>query len=152
MSYCPKCGSELKPDSRFCPACGAPVNETAAPRAAQTAQDDQPDCNKWFGVLAYLGPVLFVPMFVKKDSKFAQFHVRQGFNLLLFYIASIILRYTLGIIPYVGTYFFRYVIAVAQIGIGVFAIIGIVNALRGKMNPLPLFGDKLDLLKMIFKV
>lgn len=148
MSYCPKCGSELKPDSRFCPACGNPVAQANAPRAAAS---DTPDCNKWFGVLAYLGPVLFVPMFVKKDSKFAQFHVRQGFNLLVFWIASIVLRYTLGIIPYVGTYFFRYVINVAQIGICVFAIIGIVNALRGKMNPLPWFGDKLDLLKTIFK-
>lgn len=148
MSYCPKCGAELKPDSRFCPACGNPVAGTSAPRAAET---DTPDCNKWFGVLAYLGPVLFVPMFVKKDSKFAQFHVRQGFNLLVFWIASILLRWTLGIIPYVGTYFFRYVISIAMIGICVFSVIGIVNALRGKMNPLPLFGDKIDLLKMIFK-
>ena len=148
MSYCPKCGAELKPDSRFCPTCGNPVSEAAAPRAAA---NDQPDCNKWFGVLAYLGPVLFVPMFVKKNSKFAQFHVRQGFNLLVFWIASIILRYTIGIIPYVGTYFFRYVIGVAQIGIAVFAIIGIINALRGKMNPLPWFGEKLDLLKTLFK-
>ena len=149
MSYCPKCGSELKPDSRFCPACGNPVPAANAPRA--TAAEEAPDCNKWFGVLAYLGPVLFVPMFVKKDSKFAQFHVRQGFNLLVFWIASIVLRYTIGIIPYVGTYFFKYVISVAQIGIAVFAIIGIINALRGKMNPLPLFGSKLDLLKLIFK-
>ena len=148
MSYCPKCGAELNPDSRFCPACGNPVSSAEAPRAAS---GDTPDCNKWFGVLAYLGPVLFVPMFVKKDSKFAQFHVRQGFNLLVFWIASIVLRYTLGIIPYVGTYFFRYVINVAQIGIAVFAIIGIINALRGKMQPLPWFGDKLDLLKTLFK-
>ena len=148
MSYCPKCGAELKPDSHFCPACGNPVNDTAAPK---TAANDQPDCNKWFGVLAYLGPVLFVPMFVKKESKFAQFHVRQGFNLLVFWIASILLRYTIGLIPYVGTYFFRYVIAVAQIAIGVFSIIGIINALRGKMNPLPWFGSKLDLLKTLFK-
>ena len=148
MSYCPKCGAELAPDSQFCPKCGTPVTQSSAPRAAA---NDQPDCNKWFGVLAYLGPVLFVPMFVKKDSKFAQFHVRQGFNLLVFWIASIILRWTIGIIPYVGTYFFRYVVYAAQLGILVFSIIGIVNALRGEMKPLPAFGDKLDLLKTIFK-
>ena len=111
----------------------------------------QPDCNKWFGVLAYLGPVLFVPMFVKKDSVFAQYHVRQGFNLLVFWIASIVLQYTIGLIPYVGEYFFRFVIYAAQVGIGVFSIIGIVHALRGEMKPLPGFGDKLDLLKLLFK-
>lgn len=148
MSYCTKCGAPLKDGAGFCSACGAKVLG-AQPTAQQTA--DAPDCNKWFGVLAYLGPVLFVPMFVKKDSTFAQFHVRQGFNLLVFWIATILLRYTIGLIPYVGKYFFVPVILIAQVAICVFSIIGIVNALRGKMIPLPLFGDKLDLLKMLFK-
>ena len=148
MAFCTKCGAELKDGAGFCSACGAPVNG-AQTTVRQT--EDAPDCNKWFGVLAYLGPVLFVPMFVKKDSKFAQFHVRQGFNLLIFWIATILLRYTIGLIPYVGKYFFVPVIWVAQIAILVLSIIGIVNALRGKMNPLPWFGDKLDLLKTLFK-
>ena len=112
----------------------------------------QPDCNKWFGVLAYLGPVLFVPMFVKKDSQFAQYHVRQGFNLFVFMVASVVLQYTIGLIPYVGEYFFRFVLYLADLGIFVFSIIGIVHALRGEMKPLPIFGDKLDLLKTLFKM
>ena len=145
MAFCTKCGAELKDGAGFCSACGAPVNGTQA-RTAQTATD-APDCNKWFGVLAYLGPVLFVPMFVKKDSKFAQFHVRQGFNLLIFWIATILLWITIGLIPYVG----KPAIGVVIAAICVFSIIGIVNALRGKMNPLPWFGDKLDLLKTLFK-
>ena len=143
MSFCTKCGAELKEGAGFCTSCGAPVNgaqKTAQPEA------DAPDCNKWFGVLAYLGPVLFVPMFVKKDSKFAQFHVRQGFNLLVFWVATILLRYSIGLIPYV-----KYCILPLTIAICVFSIIGIVNALCGKMNPLPWFGDKLDLLKTLFK-
>ena len=37
------------------------------------------------------------------------------------------------------------------IGVSVFSIIGIINALRGKMQALPWFGDKLDLLKTVFK-
>lgn len=90
MSYCTKCGAPLKDGAGFCSACGAKV-AGAQPTAHQPA--DAPDCNKWFGVLAYLGPVLFVPMFVRKNSTFAQFHVRQGFNLLMFWIASILLRY-----------------------------------------------------------
>ena len=147
MSFCPKCGEKLSPDSQFCPSCGAPVTESNAPRTA----NDAPDCNKWFGVLAYLGPVLFVPMFVKKNSRFARFHVRQGFNLLVFWVALILMRWTIGIIPYVGTYFFRYVFDLGMLGICVLSIIGIVHSLRGEMRPLPWFGDKLDLLKTLFK-
>lgn len=113
---------------------------------------NQPDCNKWFGVLAYLGPVLFVPMFVKKNSRFAQFHVRQGFNLFVFWVASIVLQYTIGLIPYVGEYFFRYVLYLAQLGISVLSIIGIIHALCGEEKPLPWFGDKLDLLHTLFKM
>ena len=149
MSYCPKCGAELKADSQFCPACGAPVNEKSAPRAAESKE---PDCNKWFGVLAYLGPVLFVPMFVKKDSKFAQYHVRQGFNLLVFWVAAAVLQFTIGFIPYFGEYFIRILCGVAEVGICVLSVIGIVHALKGEMKPLPWFGDKLDLLKTLFKM
>ena len=149
MSYCPKCGAELSPDSQFCPSCGTPVNQKSAPRASEASG---PDCNKWFGVLAYLGPVVFVPMFVKKHSKFAQFHVHQGFNLFVFWVATVLVECTIGYIPYVGTYFFRPLMYIAQVGLLVFSIIGIVHALRGEMKPLPLFGDKIDLLKTLFKM
>lgn len=151
MAYCKQCGAQLDPDSKYCPSCGASVNQAQnAPRVEIV--NDQPDCNKWFGVLAYLGPVLFVPMFVRKNSRFAQFHVRQGFNLLVFWVVLTVARYTLGIIPYVGTHFLKYVFSIGLIGVSVFSIIGIINALRGKMTTLPLFGDKLDFLKMIFKM
>ena len=151
MAYCKQCGTQLNPDSKFCPSCGTPVTEAKSAPRAQIV-DDLPDCNKWFGVLAYLGPVLFVPMFVRKNSKFAQFHVRQGFNLLVFWVVLTVARCTLGIIPYLGTHFLKYVFSVGLCGVAVFSIIGIINALRGKMTPLLWFGEKLDLLKMIFKM
>lgn len=149
MSFCPKCGTQLKPDDKFCPSCGTPVNGTPAPARARTEEVSAGE--KWMSVLAYCGPVLFVPMFVKKDSEFVQYHVRQGFNLMLFYFALIFARYTLGIIPYVGTYFFRYVFDIGLIAVSVFSIIGIVHALQGAKRPLPWFGDKIDLLKTLFK-
>ena len=125
MSFCPKCGTQLKPDDKFCPSCGTPVNGTPAPARARTEEVSAGE--KWMSVLAYCGPVLFVPMFVKKDSEFV------------------------GIIPYVGTYFFRYVFDIGLIAVSVFSIIGIVHALQGAKKPLPWFGDKIDLLKTLFK-
>ena len=151
MAFCKNCGARLNEDSKFCPSCGTPVTSAqSAPRVE--VMDEQPDCNKWFGVLAYLGPVLFVPMFVRKNSKFAQFHVRQGFNLLCFVVVLVVASYTLGIIPYIGTHFLKYVFGIGLCGVAVFSIIGIINALLGKKQPLPIFGDKLDLLKLIFKM
>lgn len=34
MPYCQKCGSEIPYDASFCPACGAPVDKSAARPAA----------------------------------------------------------------------------------------------------------------------
>ncbi len=149
MSFCPKCGAQLKPEDKFCTSCGAPVK--AAPVKTAPQPEEVSVGEMWMGILAYCGPVLFVPMFVKKDSEFVQYHVRQGFNLMLFYFALIFARYTLGIIPYVGTYFFRYVFDIGLIAVSVFSIIGIVHALQGAKKPLPWFGDKIDLLKTLFK-
>ena len=108
---------------------------------------------------------MLVPYFVKKDSKYAQYHARQGFNLLAVgIIASIVmtLLYILGgvfyavagatgkglwAIPGVLLYLLAGAVGIA---LTVFAIIGIVNALSGKAKELPLIG-KLDILRKIFK-
>ena len=150
MSFCTKCGAQLDPDSKFCPSCGAPTEE--APDTTRAAEKNSADNEKWFGVLAYLGPLVFIPMFTQKDSEFVMFHVRQGFNLFVFYVALVLARYTLGYIPYVGTYFLRYVFDLGMLCIGIFSIIGIVYSLQHEMKPLPLIGDKFDLLKTLFKM
>ena len=41
MSFCTKCGTELKEDAKFCPSCGAP----AEPKAEPAAEEKQPEQN-----------------------------------------------------------------------------------------------------------
>lgn len=43
MSFCTKCGAELKEDAKFCPACGAPTE----PKAEPAAEEKQPEQNTY---------------------------------------------------------------------------------------------------------
>ena len=87
MSYCSKCGSQISEETRFCGVCGAPTDGSAP--AYNEARDTEE--NKGMGILAYLGPLVFIPMFAAKNSKFARFHTVQGFNLFVLDLANGIL-------------------------------------------------------------
>lgn len=99
--------------------------------------------------LAYLLSVvgwLFVIFFDRK-SVFSVFHLKQSIGLLLYLIGVtlgwIISAWILALIPYAGgltaAMLFSLVIA-AYISGFVIWVVGMVNALRGEMNLLPLVG------------
>lgn len=94
--------------------------------------------NKVYGVLAYIGILFLVPLLAAPESKFAKFHANQGCVL---FLAGLVSSFVL-IIPILGW------IAGFFGGIFVFvlAIMGIVNALNGKMEKLPLLGN-IELIK-----
>jgi uncharacterized Tic20 family protein len=111
--------------------------------------------NKFMGVLAYLGPLVFVPFFTKKESPFAQFHAKQGITLFVVDAAYFILSFLLRLIKVtkytelfgeqieLGRFtpgFITWPLTILSIAIGVLAIIGILNAIKGKKKPLPLIG------------
>jgi uncharacterized membrane protein len=81
--------------------------------------------NKVWALLSYLGILCLIPLLAKKDSKFAQFHAKQGLLLVIGWVVSWfpILGWIIGII------------------VLVLSIIGIVNVLSGEMKKLPLIGD-----------
>ena len=89
--------------------------------------------NKVFGVLAYIGILFLVPLLAAPKSKFAKFHANQGCVL---FIAGAILSF-IWVIPVLGWIvgFF------GGIFLLVLAILGIINALNGKMEKLPVIGD-----------
>ncbi|MBR6108208.1 MAG: zinc ribbon domain-containing protein [Clostridia bacterium] len=169
MAFCGKCGTQVGEGEKFCPNCGAPIE--AAPAAENiidkaqnvlntedtTSEYDPADVqpNRGLAWLSYCGPLVFIPMFVRKDSKYTQFHVRQGFTLFAIYVAYGILAALLGLIkvestrtlwgiPYtvkVTPWPITVILAIGWILIAVLSVIGIINAASGKAKKLPLIGN-----------
>ena len=125
-NFCGKCGSKLEDGVKFCPACGA-SSETPPPDTGRQitptytppvvpgapGQADIRDAqdNKVMAILAYFGPLVLVPILAARESRFARYHANQGLVLLIACIVFLVL-----------------------------AVIGIINASKGEMKPLPVIG------------
>lgn len=173
MSFCKNCGSNIPDSATFCSSCGTPVEAQATAQQTVNTQPQQyqspvqqpmnsdavdAQSNKAMGILAYFGILFLIPLFAAKESKFAQFHARQGLTLCVFdvayYIAASIIRAILwNALPWtmLGVYYtISGLLSVAGIFFLVLAIIGIVNAAKGESKELPLIG-KIDFIAMFSK-
>jgi uncharacterized membrane protein len=94
------------------------------------------DSGKLCAFLAYLliGIIWYFADEKMKKNEFVKFHVKQGLVLL---ITSIIINIIGSIVPVVGWFV---ILPLGALFILVLWIIGIINALNGKMNPLPVIG------------
>ncbi len=162
--FCKQCGATLNDGATFCTQCGAktdaqPVSAAQMTYAQPVAGDDASE-NMAISILAYLGPLVFIPMFVKRQSPFAQYHSKQGLIMfalgVIWGIVDAILQAILrAIFPLklVGSSLFtlRYsrgvaygilswLISLISIIFLVWAIMGIVNVCQKKKKPLFLIG------------
>jgi len=89
--------------------------------------------NKVFAALSYLGILVLIPLLVKKDSKFAMEHAKQG---LVLFIIEVVL-WIIGFIPIIG-----WVLGVI-VGIALFivSLMGLIYALQGKFWKIPFVYD-----------
>ena len=166
MVYCGKCGTKVDEGVKFCPSCGNPMEAPASEQQAQPAGDqndfsakiaalnntadttadfDKADIeqNKAMGILAYLGPLVFIPMFAAKGSKFARFHANQGLTLFIACVAwSIVYSILNWIILAISwrLYFISSIIGLCSLVFLVLAVLGIVNAANGRAKELPVIG------------
>lgn len=84
--------------------------------------------NTGMAIVAYL--LFFVPLLTDaKHDPFVKYHVHQGFVLFLGWIALSIVS---SMLPILG---------ILHLGLLVLLVIGIMNAMHGKMEPLPLIGQ-----------
>ena len=106
--------------------------EAGAPKA--TANDV--DKNKAIAILGYIIPILFfVPLVTdSKNSAFAKYHANQHLVLL---IAWIVVEVIGGMIPLIGWFL---ILPFGTIALIIFAIMGIINASKGEMKPMPAIG------------
>ena len=92
--------------------------------------------NTTMAAIAYI--LFFVPLLTdSKDDPFVKFHVKQGLLLLIVSVIVSIFNSFIGQIPFIG-----WLVALV-LGLGVFAlfVIGVMNALNGKTEPLPVIGQ-----------
>ena len=84
---------------------------------------------KLFAAIGYMGPLCFVPLFLRRDNKFAQFHGRQALILFILEVAALLLL----VVPVVGEVVLRFVWLVS----GIFSLAGIVKVLMNEYWELP---------------
>jgi uncharacterized membrane protein len=91
-------------------------------------QDD-----KVFAALSYMWILCLVPLLIKRDREFVQYHARQG---LVLFIAELILS-VIGMIPVLGWLvgFFGWIAAT------ILSVLGIVAALVGRYWEMPFLGS-----------
>ena len=101
--------------------------------------------NKVFGILAYLGFLVLVPIFAAKDSPYARFHANQGLVLLIFEAAAYFMvamcRLILFFVPFAGI-FISALLGFCIFCIStVFIVLGIINACSNEAKKLPIIGE-----------
>lgn len=158
MKFCESCGATLEDNARFCSVCGAKTAVAGADNKSKaqtkiedafnqftnttnTTADYSPEDiekNKLISVVAYLGVLVMIPLFVARESRFARFHTNQGLVLFLFGLIS----YVAGLIPYIGWI----VGAAVSIFKLLLLIVGVLNAIKGEAKELPIIG-KIKILK-----
>ncbi len=99
--------------------------------AQQQAQARESVENQRLSILSYLGPLVFIPMFLRGNDDFARYHTNQGLSLM---IASALGTTVAGWLNLGG-------LAALISGFSLYCTIkGIGNVLKGKKEPLPFIG------------
>lgn len=85
--------------------------------------------NKLVAALSYLGPLFFIPLFLKRESSFCQFHAKQGLTFFVIWI--------------VGWIFFWFPILgqLLWLAVVVLDIYALVKAFQGEKWEAPIIGD-----------
>lgn len=93
---------------------------------------DDVEKNRLMAALSYFGPLVLIPIFGAKDSKFAKFHANQGLVLFLLEIVCACLR---------GVKVIGWLFSICGVVVFILAVVGIIYACQGKAKELPVVGN-----------
>jgi len=154
-AHCAQCGKKLPGGVKFCPSCGASVAGKSVKAAGQVqeikADPNDAENNKGMAVVAYF--LFFVPLITgdHKKSPFVKYHTNQG-TILFIAIVALWIVYSILVAIFISSYslaLIRFIGVLSPlffIGTIVFLVLGIINAVQGRMKPLPLIG-KFEIIK-----
>jgi uncharacterized membrane protein len=89
--------------------------------------------NILMAVLAYCGPLIIVSYLVAKDDAYVKFHIKQSLSIIV--VGLLLSLFRMSMIFPIGL-----ILAPARLVLGIFMLIGIINAFQGKEKELPLIG------------
>jgi len=120
------------------------------------------ESNKGLAMISYLGPLSLIPFLVSKDSKFVQYHAKQGLNLFIVEMLIAIFSYFVtaiiqlpkmcnfgGVNYECGVYtpwWLTLPVSLLETLTFILAIVGLVYACQGKAKEIPVLG-KLKIIK-----
>lgn len=96
--------------------------------------------NKVMAALSYVFVLVFIPLLIEKESKFVQFHARQGLVIFLIWIGVLII----SSVPVIGWL----LSGPLNLAMLVISFIGFVMAIQGKQYRMPLVADLADKMKI----
>ena len=108
------------------------AEDTFSPKSGSSV-DPEVQEGKFFAAVGYLSVLCFVPLFLKKGNRFAQFHGKQGLVLFILEVAASILK----AIPALGDVVFT----LAFVVLGILSLIGIVKVLMGEYWEMPVIQE-----------
>ena len=97
------------------------------------SQDPEIQDAKFFAAVGYLNVLCFVPLLLKKENKFAQFHGKQALVLFILEIAASIMK----VVPILGDLMFT----MAFVVFGILSLVGLVKVLMGEYWEMPVISD-----------
>ena len=98
------------------------TNPTNTPAGNEVSDD------KVFAAMSYLSILCLLPLLMKKDRPFVQFHAKQGFLLFLFEVV-------IWVVAFIPPLYF-----IGMLASAVLAIMGLLSALTGKEWEMPVLG------------
>lgn len=92
-------------------------------------QDPEIQDGKFFAAIGYISVLCFVPLYLKKENKFAQFHGKQALLLFIFEVAAGVIN----VVPVLGDLVSRFAFVV----FGILSLVGILKVLMEEYWEMP---------------